>query len=399
MTSVFPRVIFGAIAVTSSSLVFSVEPANYSIGQVLVTPKLNTQVGYTDNLLRLKNDEKDTWFSVVNPDVQAWIERGLTTYSLSYELADYRYFDSSDDDYTDHTVSFDVHYDFNSRNVLNAYAQYYWIHEERGTGFTEGEIATLVDEPVELERAVFGGDYTFGSESSDGRLRLAAEGVDHDYQNFDEFTRFRNRDSLRLDGTFFWRIASRTDAIAEVRYIDTEYDKSDPADVDGSLDSEEYVYYAGLSWQATAKTSGSVRLGLFDRSYDSSARDDDDGFSWEADILYLPRTYSRISLETGRYFEETNGFGDGVDTNETTLAWEHDWDARSTTRFSASYGEEDYTGSVREDELYGVEASYTYAMRRWLDLGLGYRYEERESDLNSLDYDRNEFFVEATVSL
>jgi len=257
----------------------------------------------------------------------------------------------------------------------------------------------LVDEPVELERAVFGGDYTYGSDTSDGRLRLAAEGVDHDFQNLDEITHYRNRDAYSLRGTFFWRVGQRSELLLEARYIDTEYDRADPRDSDGALDSEEVIYYAGVKWVATAKTTGSLRLGVFDRSYDSPQREDDDGFSWEAKIMYQLRTYSRFTLESSRYFSESNGFGDGVDTNRSVLSWDHNWDGRSSTVLSVSYGEEDYTASPREDERYGVEASYHYAMRRWLDLGLGYRYEDRESDLDTFNYERNEFFVEATLSL
>ena len=36
---------------------------------------------------------------------------------------------------------------------------------------------------------------------------------------------------------------------------------------------------------------------------------------------------------------------------------------------------------------------------RWFDLRLGYRYEERESELPTLDYDQNLFFIEANLSL
>jgi len=377
----------------------AVDPANYPLGEVMITPMLETRVGHIDNLLRQSDDEIDTWFSIVRPNVQAWIERGLTTYSLTYELTDYRYWDSDEDDYTDHTVSLDGHWEFDVRNKLNAFAQYHWTHEARGTGLTDGDRALLVDEPVELERGVYGAEYTYGSSTSDGRLRLAAKGEEHDYQNLDRFTRYRNRDAYTVTGTFFWKIAQRTDAILEARYTDTTYDLTDPGDSRGSLDSDEATFFGGLAWQATAKTSGSVRVGVFERDYKSRARDNDDGLSWEVEMTYQPRSYSRIMLESARYYSESNGFGDGVDTNRSTLAWDHYWDARSSTTLSASYGEEDYKGSPREDEVYGIEASYNFAIRRWMDLGAGYRYEERESDLRIFDYDRNEFFIEARFSL
>ena len=377
---------------------FAVDPANLQGGPVFITPTVDSKLGYVDNLFRSDKDEKDTGVSTVKPRLQAWLESGVNTYSLTYELADYRYFDSGDDDFTDHTFNLDMHQEFNARNVTNVFAEYYNGHEERGTGLSEG-VAELIDKPVELDRTIFGGDYTYGSVASRGRIKLAAKATEHEYQNFDNYTRYRSRDRYDYGGTFFWKIAPKTDALAEVRYIDTEYDKTNPANPAGTFDSEEYNYLVGVAWEATAKTSGSIRLGMFDRSYDSSARSDDDGFSWEVDLTYRPRTYSSFNLESRRYSDETNGLGDAIDANMTTITWAHDWGVRSSTSLAFGAGTEDYTGSERKDDRYDVKASYHYAFRRWVDFGIGYRFEDRDSDLGLFDYTRNEVFLEAKLSL
>ena len=43
--------------------------------------------------------------------------------------------------------------------------------------------------------------------------------------------------------------------------------------------------------------------------------------------------------------------------------------------------------------------SVNYKMRRWLELGGGYRYDERDSTINLFDYDRNIFELIATIAL
>lgn len=388
-----------ATATIATSGALAYEPANLRAGPVFITPTLDTEVGYTDNLFRTEDDEESTWKSVVTPRIQAWMENGLSTYSLTYRGDDYRYFSSHDDDFYDNTVNLDIHHEFNAKNRLNAFAEYYDGHEERGTGLTEGGVGTLIDEPVELERTTFGGNYTIGADSARGRVKLAAKNEDYSYQNFREYTQYRDYDKDTFGGTFFWNVAPRTDLLAEVRYQDVAYDKTNALDPFGSLDAEEWTYFLGAQWDATAKTSGSIRLGMYDREYDSNARENDDGFSWEVDLTYKPRSYSRFNLESSRSSRETNGLGDAVNSTATTLSWDHDWASRSSTNVELLVGTDDYNGSKREDDLFGVDASYNYAWKRWVDLGIGYRYEDRDSDLRIYDYSRNEFYLQANFSL
>ena len=235
--------------------------------------------------------------------------------------------------------------------------------------------------------------------SSKGRARLAAKYRDTEYQNFREDTQYRDYDQWSVDGTFYWKVASKTDALAEIRYQETRYDLVEPIRRGGSFDSDEYNYLVGVSWEPTARTSGSIKLGWFDRTYKSARREDDDGFSWEVDVYYKLRTYSVFNLKSRRFSQETNGIGDAVNAQETRLDWDHDWNGRSSTRLSALFLNKDFSGSERQDDVYGVEAAYKYAMRRWLDLGVGYRYEDRNSDLELYDYDRNRLFFEARFSL
>ena len=401
MTPATLKLLPAAIAAATATFALGAQayqPANLQAGPVFITPTVDTEVGYTDNLFRSEDDEKSTWKSVVTPKIQAWLQNGINTYSLEWEGTDYRYFSSHDDDFFDNRVNLDIHHEFNVRNRLNLFAEWWDTHEERGTGLAES-VSTLIDEPVELERTTLGGSYTFGADSATGRLKLAAKNEDFEYQNFRAFTQYRDYDRDTLAGTFYWGISPRTDLLAEVRYQDVEYDTVNPLDPFGSLDAEEFNYFVGAEWEATAKTSGSIRLGMFDREYDSGLREDDDGFSWEIDLTYEPRSYSSWTLTSGRETRETNGLGDAVDSSNTELRWNHDWASRSSTHIAVNFGTDDYTGSEREDDLWGVDASYNYAWKRWLDLGIGYRYEDRDSEIDLRDYSRNEYYLQANFSL
>jgi len=378
-----PGAVLSAVSVLAVTDALAVEPANFKVGPVYIAPTLDMEGRYVDNLFRSNSREKSTWVAEVTPRIQAWLQNGASTYSVSYELNDSTYASSHADDYTDH-------------QGING--EYYDGHEERGTGLSEG-LAQIIDSPVEYERATIGGDYTFGNRESKGRITLAAKNVDYEFQNFRNATRFRDYDQDTYSGIFYWKVGANTDVLLQARAIDTQYSFTDKTNRAGSYDSDEVNYLVGVSWDATAKTSGSIKIGSYDRTYDSRFRDDDDGFQWEAELRYKPRTYSTIDVGTRRYSQETNGLGDFINTEEYTASWNHDWNGRSSTHLGLVYADNDYSGSLRSDERTDAEASYSYKVKRWFDLGAGYRYENRDSDFRSLNYNQNIYFIKAKLSL
>ncbi len=403
MSGTAPAAFLAAVVCASGALTvpsaLALEPTSLSAGPVFFTPTLDVKTYYTDNLWLTDQREKDTWVGIVTPRLQTWLQDGLNTYSLIFELEDSTYENSGDDDFTDYTTRLDLHHEFNVRNVLNVTGEYYDGHEDRGTGLIEGDLVFATDEPVEYTRTSAGGDYTYGSRDAHGRVRLAAKTTDYQYDNYRDFTRYRDYNQDVYDGTFFWSVAPRTDLLLEARAIDNDYDETDPADAAGTLNSDEMNYLLGVAWDATAKTVGHVKLGIYDREYDSGARSDVDGFTWEVGVTWKPRTYSILDLQTRRHTQETNGLGNAIDTQDLSLGWNHHWNQRAQTTLRVLYSNEDYQGASREDDNYAAEARYDYEYRRWLDLGAGYRYEDRDSDISSYSYDANIIFFEAKLSL
>ncbi len=186
----------------------------------------------------------------------------------------------------------------------------------------------------------------------------------------------------------------------EVRATNNDYDENDPADPAGTLTSDEYNYLVGVEWDATAKTSGHVKLGMYDRQYDSGARQDEDGFTWEVGVDLAAAHLLRGGPEhpplhpgdqrPGRR-DQYPGSVPGLEPPLEPARPDHPAACATTT--------EDYQGADREDDNYVAEARYDYEYRRWLDLGVGYRYEDRDSDIDSFSFSDNIFFLEAKLSL
>jgi hypothetical protein len=394
------QIVLLSVGLGSSLSSLALEPASLQLGPFYAAPTLNLETRYTDNLFRSEDDEKSTWILDTTPEVQTWLQNGNSTYSVSMQLQDFRYDSSMDDDFTDYRGNLDLHHEFNARNTLDVVGEWYDGHEERGTGLSDGNIADRIDKPVELETVDFGVRYTLGNQDTVARVEAGYLYYDREYQNYRTETQFRDYDQDRLDVAFYYTLAPRTDLLAEIRYIENRYDVVNLDDPDGSYDSDEYNYYVGFAWDTSAKTSGTLKLGWFDREYRSVARETNDGFSWEVDVFYKPRNYSEVNLESRRYSQETNGVGDAVDTQEYTVRWDHDWSNRASTHFEIVKGEYRYTNSDRTDDRWFSEVKYSYKFRRWFDISGGYRYEDRESSSSrSIDYSRNVCFIAVDLSL
>lgn len=380
--------------------VHALEPAAIEAGVFNLVPTLSVEQRYDTNILSQPDDELESWVTVLAPSVQAQaqldkvkIQFGLVNTTGIYER-------SSDDNYNDTRVNADVSWELNHRNQLDFSAVYNNTHEDRGTGFSQGASAGRIDEPDEYTEVTYAGKYTYGSETSRGRLVLGLTDYDKLYTNHRETTRGRDRHDVGGSATFYWNVGGRTNVLLEAQQKDINYD-NDPVGGLGTLDSTQTKYLAGVTWEATAKTTGIVKLGQARKDFDSNQRKDFTGSSWEAEVQWAPRTYSVISLNTSREPRETTGMGNFIDAETYGINWRHGWTNRITSNVFYNISEESYEKAAvkRSDDLtsYGVRVDYN--LLRWVDVGLSANYSEKESNLNQFDYERNQIALHLNISM
>ena len=145
-----------------------------------------------------------------------------------------------------------------------------------------------------------------------------------------------------------------------------------------TLSGSKTRYYVGVTWDATAATTGTVKIGQLEKKYDSS-RPSYSETSWEGMVTWMPRTYSKVDLYSSRQPVESTGLGDFILSDASGIVWSHGWNSVFTTDANARYVKDRYQGFDRTDETtgYGIKASYK--MRRWLTLGAEYQYTNRDS--------------------
>lgn len=366
------------------------------LGPGRLFPEINVTPFYDDNLLRSNTNELDTFGTKVAPKISYELSGNKKEFFASYEMEGAVHEDNraSTDDYIDHIVSTGFRYAPTSRASVGITGEFKDTRDPRGTGAAEGGAGIIQGKPDEYRQYEVIGSGVYGAESSKGRAEMDVGFKDKKYNNNRATTFVRDREDTSVDGRFYYQIMPKTSLLFDARFKDIDYDN----DYNGngflppvaSLDGTQYSGLVGLTWAATYKTTGKATVGYRQKDFDSS-RKDDGGVAWEVEMIWQPRTYSIVNLSTSSEFKETNGTGNAIEEDAVSADWTHYWQDNLSTNVNFRYAQNDFSGDTtgRDDDLLNASVSLNYEMQRWLTVGASYNYDERDSNFNNFDYERN----------
>lgn len=381
----------------SGAAVAATDPQPIPVGGAELIPTLRISHTHDDNIFSSAFDEESSTITNLTPRLQYLAERDEDNLlSVTYDGDWARYWQSDDDDYDDHTLAIQGKFGGETaRFTLDAATAK--LHDNRGEGASEGVGSITRVDPDEFDQDTYGLLIDLGR--ADGRFgaSFSASALDIEYTNNEEFTQFRDRDEQELEGRLFYRVSGRTRAFAGYRNTDIEYDL---LTISGTtLDSEESTVFIGAEWDITGATTGSIEIGRLEKDFDQVGQDEDDLTVWSVGITWGLREYSIFTLNTSRDAAETNGIGDFIEQTNHSLAWNHDWSDRFRTTVSLAIGDDEYPGTTREDDREDYTISADYDFQRWLNLGLGVNFSERDSNFDLFDYDRRKVYLQMDLSL
>ena len=376
-------------------------PAVIDAGPVAITPTFGAETRYRDNIYLQENNTTNSWLYVARPEVTALVQDRSNIYQLGYKgEAGWYDVDRSNDrnDYFDNTFSGDAHMEFSERWLVVGFTRWARLHEERGEGLSEGLVGQVIPEPIEYDQGDVGGSLQYGTPGV-GRLVLRAAYMDREYQNFQQFTRSRDRDETTLGSTFFYPVAPNTDVLIDYEYVDISYPT--PFVDAPPLDSVENFLSVGAQWEITPNMTSTAKAGYVDKQFDNSQRKDWDGVGWSLDLLMQPREQDSILVRGSRAPEETTLQGDFIKRESLEAAWTHDWSDRIYTQLGTVIGRDTYEQSLdgREDDIYNVSFRVGYEFRRWANFYMGYSHDEKDSNAENLSYTENVFNIGVDLSL
>lgn len=362
------------------------------MGPLTAYPSVSYEVQRNDNIfLRAPGTgvPADT-IQNLKPAVRLEGKSGASEFGVGVGADFGRYSDNKDDNYDNYNAFASVSLNPEARIRMKLKADHMDSNDPRGST-NDPSTAT----PSRYRQETLNGVFTFGATGAQGRFELEAGSMSKKYYNNRATTFVNDREETVLGGTFYWRVAPRTSLLAQVRRV--EVDMSDPA---SRLNSADWRYFAGVTWEATAATTGIVKVGGLKKDFKDGTVKDESESSWDATIQWAPLTYSKWDFATKKETRETSGnFGSFVLGTNYSAKWQHAWTSQFSTTASASYAKDQYQGVARNDGIstFGLRASYQ--MRRWLSFGADINHQKRDSDVDTSDYKKNVLllFVNATL--
>ncbi|NHQ88521.1 outer membrane beta-barrel protein [Iodobacter sp. HSC-16F04] len=363
-------------------------PSAIEAGPFFIYPTLGIAVGRDSNVTRTNRNEIASTAALISPSIVADLLNNGDRYVFGYNGKFLRYFDSKENNTNSNELQFQAQNAYSAR--LSSLILSNLLYAEDAQGTTDSGSST----PDKYRSFGLKGLVAYGAAEATGRIELEAGVQNKRYSNNQNVTRFFDQDSLSAAARFFYRVAPKTSLVFEGRVQNFDYLVNPDLQ-----NSKEYRFYTGATWDADDYFTGTVKVGVLNKNYDTSTKEDFTKFSYEALLRFTPLTYSSFELSALRTPSEATGSGNFLLDDVLNLQWNHAWSSYLSTRTYLNYVQSDYSGITRTDNTYAAGLGVDYKLTRWLKTGAELRYEKRNSNITEQDYQRNLFMVNLSGSL
>ncbi|GAC12901.1 outer membrane beta-barrel protein [Aliiglaciecola lipolytica] len=342
---------------------------------------IGANIGQDDNIFRSSEELSDQFFQL-SPALKLTELYEAVQVDAQYKGNYRQYADNSHLNYADHEASIKGQYKHTSKFTSELAFGYAKKIEEPGI---TNAVGFVLDEFNQIKTSSLKAAGTYGTNASKGQIRLAFDVTKRRFDNNEQA--FRDSDSNKLTGTFFYRVAPKTRLVLESSVDDIDYQNTEFFDAS----AKQMRYLLGAEWNATAKSTGIFKIGYQDIDYNNELLNDISGLAFYLDMIWKPNTYSTVKLGADRSTRESAIPGLPSFISETySVGVEHEFSVKSKISLDYNYRKDDLSSSQdRSDNLSAIEARYTYALKRsWL-VYLDYKHKKRHSNLALFDYDSN----------
>lgn len=343
---------------------------------------------HDDNVLRTATAERASMILGAKPGAVLSGRIGRHGFELGYRGDYARFLDEPDENYEDHEFIADGELRLTRKLRIFLDNGLKFGHDARGD---VGSRLAPSAEPDRWRLHHAGGKVIFGRASAPvlktkAEISGAYEAGGLRHLNNNQSARDYDSDEFGLSGRY--NVGSKLAVVADATVIFTDY--LDPAT---PLDSRETSFLVGIAWDATAKTSGEIKVGKLFREFFDPGQPDFAGSDWEARIVWAPKSYSVVTFHASRSSEESGQGGGTAIVDRTGLRWRHGFTSKLTFDGKAQLTQSEF-GAGRDDDQFDLGAALSYQWKRWAQFRGGFEHGFRDSTLPGAEYDNSILFLE-----
>ena len=342
-------------------------------------PAVQFGLGYNDNITGTRDNRISSSVYTLRPELVGEVKKAGDRYTVSYHGNYGVYGSSRDDDYYHHEFWAAGDNYYTSRARLGWGVGYVMKTDPRGS--TDRSVST---EPDRWHAPVVRALAAYGAKDAIGRIELEGSWMEKRYDNNRSYTNASDVNLGMMSGRFFYRVMPRTSALFELRNTWANYVLGTP-----NMDNTDTRAYVGATWDATAKTSGTIKAGVARKNFSDGSRKDATMGSWEGSVRWSPLTYSTFDLISSRTPADSTGVGNFTINTGTTLMWSHQWASYIMSRAYLGHVKTTYENDPREDKTLNAGVGLYRDISHNARLGLDYNYTDRSSNQQINEFRRN----------
>lgn len=367
------------------------DPLGVRLGSFLVFPELRISEFYDDNILFSESDAQDDFITEIAPRLRIDSDWNKDLLSFEARAAIGRYAQHTNQNYEDYGTSLSGQFWVTDTSYFHHAFSYDRRHSDRDSpDDTTGVHPTEYDDL--LNSAGFFQEF--------GRFTLRLDGAFRrlDYLNDKQITggvvtpidnSDRDRNQILGTARVGYLIRQDIETYVQASYGVIHYDTS-PDDNGFQRDANTYNAIVGISKDWNGIFEADVYVGYLAQTFDDPRFDTIDGIDFGGKFVWNVTRRATFSALVGRHISVTT-----LDNAAGSLATEAgvtvDYELRRDLLLysNAKWRENDYSGVDRTDDTYEIGAGVTYFITRSFNVGAGYSYRQRNSNVPSVEYTRN----------
>ncbi len=384
--------VFALLTFTSAVAVNNVYALNF--GRTTINPYVDFEPTYDDNVFRTSSAPVTDWFFLISPGIKFNVPQRDNLFQLEYRADIYKYVNTGDsNDVTDQYLDGAAAFNFPGGMWIKAEDQANKSHEARGTANTVVNNGALSRYYSNLVNAEIG--YAFADRY---KISLGYQNFIIDYNLPQD--KFRDQFANAATLTLFYQLMPKTSALIQGSYKRVYHDNGNQSVhvVAQTLNSNEYWAEGGITWNMTAKSTGTIKGGYEWKLFDYPSQKDFRSPIFEVDLDHHFTAKTAIKLSGLRQaFESDDYTSDYYTATMGSAEISYKPVTKIEIKPRGSYTDERYAQDItvgtqtgrRRDGLWAAGIDLTYNMNKWIAIGAGYTHSKRVSNFTVYDYTDN----------